>query len=112
MYVQLEQSAGVTVVLDCGMADTSPDSISPDTGLQCSHCVPYLTFCNVCVCMQLGQSAGVTVVLDCGGAEASISPDLLKHLTIISPNESELANLTGKPLPVLQWIPRRQNENG
>lgn len=47
--------------------------------------------------MQLGQSAGVTVVLDCGGAEADISPDLLKHLTIISPNESELANLTGKP---------------
>lgn len=44
---------------------------------------------------QIGQAAGVTVVLDCGGAEADISPDLLQHLTIISPNESELANLTG-----------------
>lgn len=46
--------------------------------------------------VQLGSSAGVTVVLDCGGADADMNPELLKHLTIISPNESELANLTGK----------------
>ena len=45
--------------------------------------------------MQLGASAGVTVVLDCGGADVDVDPELLKHLTIISPNESELANLTG-----------------
>ena len=45
--------------------------------------------------LQLGSSAGVTVVLDCGGADADVDPELLKHLTIISPNESELANLTG-----------------
>ena len=37
----------------------------------------------------------MTVVLDCGGADADVDPELLKHLTIISPNESELANLTG-----------------
>lgn len=47
------------------------------------------------VLLQLGASAGVTVVLDCGGADADVDPELLKHLTIISPNESELANLTG-----------------
>ncbi|KAL3140698.1 hypothetical protein ABBQ32_005254 [Trebouxia sp. C0010 RCD-2024] len=46
---------------------------------------------------KLGSSAGVTVVLDCGGADADMNPELLKHLTIISPNESELANLTGMP---------------
>ena len=45
--------------------------------------------------MQLGSAAGVTIVLDCGGADADVDPELLKHLTIISPNESELANLTG-----------------
>ena len=45
--------------------------------------------------LQLGSSAGVTVLLDCGGADADVDPELLKHLTIISPNESELANLTG-----------------
>ena len=45
--------------------------------------------------LQLGSAAGVTVVLDCGGADADVDPELLKHLTIISPNESELANLTG-----------------
>ncbi|DBA71361.1 TPA: hypothetical protein ACH3X2_011170 [Trebouxia sp. C0005] len=46
---------------------------------------------------KLGSSAGVTVVLDCGGADADVDPELLKHLTIISPNESELANLTDMP---------------
>lgn len=46
---------------------------------------------------KLASSAGVTVVLDCGGADADVDPELLKHLTIISPNESELANLTGMP---------------
>ncbi len=49
--------------------------------------------------MQLGSAAGVTVVLDCGGADADVDPELLKHLTIISPNESELANLTGTHYP-------------
>lgn len=53
----------------------------------------------LCILVQLGSSAGVTVVLDCGGADADVDPDLLKHLTIISPNESELANLTGVALP-------------
>lgn len=37
-------------------------------------------------------------MLDCGGADADVDPELLKHLTIISPNESELANLTGATL--------------
>ncbi|DBA87623.1 TPA: hypothetical protein ACH3X1_004639 [Trebouxia sp. C0004] len=46
---------------------------------------------------KLGSSAGVTVVLDCGGADSDVDPELLKHLTIISPNESELANLTDMP---------------
>ena len=43
----------------------------------------------------MGSAAGVTVVLDCGGADADVDPELLKHLTITSPNESQLANLTG-----------------
>ena len=38
--------------------------------------------------MQLGSAAGVTIVLDCGGADADVDPELLKHLTIISPNEA------------------------
>ena len=38
-------------------------------------------------------------MLDCGGADADVDPELLKHLTMISPNESELANLTGTALP-------------
>lgn len=42
------------------------------------------------------------MVLDCGGADADVNPELLKHLTIISPNESELANLTGEGNPTTQ----------
>ena len=56
--------------------------------------------------VQLGSSAGVTVVLDCGGADADVDPELLKHLTIISPNESELANLTGTALPRGHHLPQ------
>ena len=56
--------------------------------------------------MQLGSSAGVAVVLDCGGADTDVNPELLNYLTIISPNESELANLTGMASPDMA---RKQN---
>ncbi len=58
--------------------------------------------------VQLGSSAGVTVVLDCGGADADVDPELLKHLTIISPNESELAILTGTALPRVHHLPQHE----
>lgn len=56
------------------------------------------------ILVQLGSAAGVTVVLDCGGEDADVDPELLKHLTIISPNESELANLTGRHLCALHHL--------
>lgn len=45
--------------------------------------------------VQLAREGGATVVLDCGGAEGDISGDLLQLLTVLSPNETELARLTG-----------------
>jgi ribokinase len=42
-------------------------------------------------------AAGVPVLLDAGGVDAPLSPELLQHLTFISPNETELQRLTGLP---------------
>ena len=44
----------------------------------------------------LAAAAGVPVVLDCGGVEGPLSSELLRHLTVLSPNETELARLTGE----------------
>ncbi|EFJ44815.1 hypothetical protein VOLCADRAFT_106272 [Volvox carteri f. nagariensis] len=46
---------------------------------------------------QLAKAAGVPVVLDAGGVEGPIAPELLSCLTVLSPNETELARLTGLP---------------
>ncbi len=43
------------------------------------------------------HAAGVPVVLDAGGDETPISDALLACVTILSPNETELARLTGMP---------------
>ncbi len=45
--------------------------------------------------MQMAASAGVPVYLDAGGIEAPISDALLKSVTVLSPNETELARLSG-----------------
>jgi ribokinase len=47
--------------------------------------------------VQVAAAAGVPVVLDAGGVDAPLSPELLQHLSIISPNETELQRLTGMP---------------
>ncbi len=45
--------------------------------------------------LQVAVDSGVTVVLDCGGADGPISADLLNLVAYLSPNETELARLTG-----------------
>lgn len=44
---------------------------------------------------QAAADAGVPVLLDAGGVDAPLPDELLSHLSIISPNESELQRLTG-----------------
>jgi ribokinase len=46
---------------------------------------------------QLAKAASVPVFLDAGGVEGPIAPDLLACLAVLSPNETELARLTGMP---------------
>lgn len=43
----------------------------------------------------MAHAAGVPVVLDAGGATDPLPPDLLRCLSVISPNETELQGLTG-----------------
>ncbi|KAG2440419.1 hypothetical protein HYH02_010307 [Chlamydomonas schloesseri] len=46
---------------------------------------------------KLAAAAGVPVILDAGGVEGPIDPAILPCLTLLSPNETELARLTGLP---------------
>jgi ribokinase len=43
------------------------------------------------------SSAGVPVILDAGGNEEPICEELLRLVTVLSPNETELSRLTGLP---------------
>ncbi|KAK9867493.1 hypothetical protein WJX84_011453 [Apatococcus fuscideae] len=47
---------------------------------------------------QVAYEAGVQVTLDCGGIEGPVTPELLQSVSIISPNETELARLTDLPV--------------
>ena len=46
----------------------------------------------------IAREAHVPVLLDCGGVEGPISPELMHNITTLSPNETELARLTGEEL--------------
>lgn len=46
---------------------------------------------------QVARDAGVPVLLDAGGAEGDVSTGLLECVSLLSPNETELARLSGMP---------------
>lgn len=45
---------------------------------------------------QIAASAGVPVILDAGGVTQPIQVDLLSNVSLVSPNETELARLTSE----------------
>ncbi|KAK9842005.1 hypothetical protein WJX81_003817 [Elliptochloris bilobata] len=47
---------------------------------------------------ELAAAAGVPVLLDCGGREGPVNPRLLAALAVLTPNETELARMTGMPV--------------
>ncbi|KAL6999685.1 ribokinase [Sarracenia purpurea var. burkii] len=53
---------------------------------------------------KVAKTAGVPVILDAGGVDAPIPLELLNLVDILSPNESELARLTGKPTESFEQI--------
>ncbi len=58
----------------------------------------------------IAQEAGVPVLLDCGGVEGPISPELMHSITTLSPNETELARLTGVPSRKANWRCRMRSQ--
>ena len=44
---------------------------------------------------QIASAAGVPVILDAGGVDTVLPQEILPHLSILSPNESELSRITG-----------------
>lgn len=54
--------------------------------------------------LQVAKSAGVPVILDAGGVDAPVPKELLNFVDIFSPNESELARLTGMPTETFEQI--------
>ncbi|KAE9585114.1 putative ribokinase [Lupinus albus] len=50
------------------------------------------------------RSAGVPVIMDAGGMDAAIPQELLNFVDILSPNETELGNLTGMPTESFEEI--------
>jgi ribokinase len=66
------------------------------------------------VAVASARAAGVPVVLDCGGDDTPLPADLLPLIDVVSPNESELARLTGLPteddeqvLAAARWLQAR-----
>ncbi len=64
--------------------------------------------------LQVAVDSGVTVVLDCGGADGPISAELLNLVAYLSPNETELARLTGAhprvlPVQVPDTVPEQRS---
>ncbi|XP_078167956.1 pfkB-like carbohydrate kinase family protein isoform X2 [Carex rostrata] len=53
---------------------------------------------------QAAKAAGVPVIMDAGGMDAPISSELFSLIDIFSPNETELARLTGMPTDTFEQI--------
>ncbi|GLJ06086.1 hypothetical protein SUGI_0031560 [Cryptomeria japonica] len=53
---------------------------------------------------KIAKSANVPVILDAGGMDDPIPDDLLKSITILSPNETELLRLTGMPTDTVDQV--------
>eukprot|EP00884_Botryococcus_braunii_P004009 jgi/Botrbrau1/13609/Bobra.0069s0006.1 len=51
---------------------------------------------------EIGRSAGIPVMLDAGGALGPIDSALLRLVTILSPNETELERLTGRKADTIE----------
>ncbi|MCO5575806.1 hypothetical protein L7F22_029611 [Adiantum nelumboides] len=51
---------------------------------------------------KIAKNADVPVILDAGGADTPIPKDLLQCVTVLSPNETELARLTRAPVDSLE----------
>ena len=62
---------------------------------------PIINISNFC---QAAKGAGVPVIVDAGGMDAPVPEELLNLVDIFSPNETDLARLTGMPTETFEQI--------
>jgi len=62
---------------------------------------PIINISNFC---QATKGAGVPVIVDAGGMDAPVPEELLNLVDIFSPNETDLARLTGMPTETFEQI--------
>lgn len=53
---------------------------------------------------KIARGASVPVVMDAGGFDEPLPQDLLKAITVLSPNETELSRITGLPCDTLEQV--------
>jgi sugar/nucleoside kinase (ribokinase family) len=68
---------------------------------------PIINISNFC---QAAKSEGVPVIMDAGGMDSPVPGELLSLVDIFSPNETELARLTGMPTETFEQISQAAGE--
>lgn len=53
---------------------------------------------------RIAKASGVPVILDAGGIDAELGADLLSNVAVLSPNETELARLTGMDTSTIEKV--------
>ncbi|EFJ22856.1 hypothetical protein SELMODRAFT_232676 [Selaginella moellendorffii] len=59
---------------------------------------------------RIAREADIPVIMDAGGFDSPIPEELLKYITVLSPNETELARLTSMPTETTQEVVRAANK--
>ncbi|XP_024536698.1 uncharacterized protein LOC9646316 [Selaginella moellendorffii] len=59
---------------------------------------------------KIAREADIPVIMDAGGFDSPIPEELLKYITVLSPNETELARLTSMPTETTQEVVRAANK--
>ncbi len=97
----LLQDDGENAIILVGGANQAWPSLSPaaETTVTCSQAVLLQREIPDAINRRVAavaHAAGVPVILDAGGADAPLDPAWLAQVAVLSPNETELARLTGR----------------
>eukprot|EP00898_Chlorokybus_atmophyticus_P001912 jgi/Chlat1/2721/Chrsp182S02886 len=101
LAVILLQAGGENSILLVGGANQAWEAVSPSTHELLSNAGVVLLQMEIPESVnissaQIARAAGAEVVLDAGGSDEPPSQELLRLVTILSPNETELSRLTGR----------------
>lgn len=101
-FILLQQGGENSIILVGGANHSWPIGVSPEIAEAIRGAGALLLQREIpeainLAAIKLAAAARVPVVLDAGGAEGPLPPAMLTGITVLSPNETELARLTGLP---------------